>query len=78
MFFRSDKRKNLTRFKPNREEIDKRKRKEGSEMENEQKKRVAEKRELINHQIKSNNNQFKTGNKKSQAIYSFTGSGRIL
>ena len=47
-------------------------------MKNEQKKRVAEKRELINHQIKSNNNQFKPDNKKSQEIYSFTGSGRIL
>jgi len=45
------KRKNLTRFKPNRGEIDKRKRKEGSGMKNEQKKRVAEKRELINHKI---------------------------
>jgi len=72
------KRKNLTRFKPNRGEIDKRKRKEGSEMKNKPKKRVAEKRELINHQIKSNNNQFKPGNKKSQEIYSFTRQGRIL
>jgi hypothetical protein len=35
------------------------------------KKRVAEKRELINHQIKSNNNQFKPDNKKSQEIYFF-------
>ncbi len=38
LFLDPIKEKNLTRFKPNRWEIDTRKRKEGSEMENEQKK----------------------------------------